>query len=157
MTGATTIVLAESTDTLELVTSAAASLEVNVTYIDASDPAGPVPGGAKKQNTVIHSVTTTAILAASAEGMRRHVKQIIVRNNDPVASNDVTLRFSRNAASSELQKQTLLPGAALVYIEGVGFDVSKPSSGSDDAVATTRSRQARADTEDTAIYRKTAK
>ena len=140
------IVLAAITDELQLVTGAASSVDVNVTYVDVSNATGTTSDVAKKKDTAISTAATTGILAASAAGTPRNVKQIIIRNTDALLSNDVTLRLSRNAAISELHKQTLAPGEALVYIEGVGFTTPNLHLGDDVAIA-----------EDTTTYRKTAK
>jgi len=140
------IILAAIADELELVTSAASSVDVNVTYVDISDATGLTSNVAKKKDTAISTAATTGILAASAAGTPRNVKQIIIRNNDALLSNDVTLRLSQNSAISELHKQTLAPGETLVYIEGVGFTTPKLNLSDDLAIA-----------EDTTTYRKTDK
>jgi hypothetical protein len=149
------IVLAAITDKLELVTSAASSVDVNVTYVDVSNATGLTLRIAKKQDTAISIAATTGILASSAAGAPRNVKQIIIRNKDALLSNDVTLRLSRNAAISELHKQTLFPGETLVYIEGSGFTTPKPNLGDDRATA--ESRAVPINIEDTTTYRKTDK
>jgi hypothetical protein len=140
------IILAAIADELELVTSAASSVDVNVTYVDISDATGLTSNVAKKKDTAISTAATTGILAASAAGTPRNVKQIIIRNNDALLSNDVTLRLSQNSAISELHKQTLAPGETLVFIEGVGFTTPKLNLSDDLAIA-----------EDTTTYRKTGK
>jgi hypothetical protein len=140
------IILAAIADELELVTSAASSVDVNVTYVDISDATGLTSNVAKKKDTAISTAATTGILAASAAGTPRNVKQIIIRNNDALLSNDVTLRLSQNSAISELHKQTLAPGETLVFIEGVGFTTPKLNLSDDLAIA-----------EDTTTYRKTDK
>lgn len=139
------IVLAAITDKLELVTSAASSVDVNVTYVDVSDATG-LMSVARKQDTAISLAATTGILASSAAGAPRNIKQITVRNNDALLSNDVTLRLSHNGTISELHKQTLLPGEALAYIEGLGFITPDLHFSDDLAIAT-----------DTTTYRKTDK
>lgn len=149
------IVLAAITDKLELVTSAASSVDVNVTYVDVSNATRPISIAAKKQDTAISIAATTSILACPAAGTPRNVKQIIIRNKDALLSNDVTLRLSQNATISELHRQTLLPGETLVYIEGVGFTTPKPNL--DDDRATAKSRSVPVNIEDTTIYRKTDK
>ena len=143
---AMSIMLAAITDKLELVTSAAASVDVNVTYVDISNAAGPASDVAKKKDTAISTAATTGILAPSAAGTLRNVRQIVIRNNDALLSNDVTLRLSQNATVSELRRQTLAPGETLVYIEGLGFTTPKLNLSDDRAIAT-----------DTTTYRKTDK
>jgi hypothetical protein len=150
------IVLAAITDKLELVTSEASSVDVNVTYVDVSDATGPT-SIAMKQETAISIAATTSILASSAAGTPRNVKQISIRNKDALLSNDVTLRLSRNAALFELHKQTLLPGETMAYVEGLGFITPKRNLSDDRAIATAKSRSISVNMEDTTTYRKTDK
>jgi len=147
------IMLSAITDKLELVTSAAASVEVNVSYVDISNAASPASDVAKKKDTAISSAATTGILGPSAAGALRNVKQIIIRNRDALLSSEVTLRLSHNAATSELHRQMLAPGETLVYVEGMGFTTPKPNPGGEDAGA----RSVPVNAEDTTIYRKTGK
>jgi len=151
------IMLAEITDTLELVTSSAASVDASVAYVDVGDATAPTSGTAKKQDTAIDVAATTSILTAPAAGVRRSVKQITIRNKHALLSNDVTLRLSRNGTLSELHNQTLLPGETLAYVEGLGFITPKPALGDHSAIAAGRRQSVPVDTEDTTIYRKTDK
>jgi hypothetical protein len=150
------IILAAITEKLELVTSAASTVEVNVTYMDVNNATGLISGGAK-QDTAISTATTTGILASSAAGSLRNVKQITIRNKGALFSNDVTLRLNQNATIFELHKQTLLPGQALIYIEGVGFITPRPNLSDDRLIASAKSSSVPINMEDSAIYRKTDK
>lgn len=69
-----------STDSFELVTSAACTLDVVVSYVDYTSSAA-TPGA---QNTAITTATTTTIITAPAASTQRQVKRINVRNKGSV-------------------------------------------------------------------------
>lgn len=114
------LLLAATTDKLQLITSAAATIDVHVSYVDAVSTT-LVPSGGGKQNTAISTAATTDILAAPAASTLRNAKTIQIRNKHASLSCDVTVQFNQNATLFELHKVTLLAGEALEYIEGVGF------------------------------------
>lgn len=114
------IYLTATTDKLDLITSAAAAVDVNANYIDASASGLTSPAGGR-QNTAISTATTTDVLSAPGASTTRTLKQMTIRNKDATLSCDVTLRFNQNGTAFELHKLTLNPGECLIYIEGVGF------------------------------------
>ena len=116
------ILLATTTDKLQLVTSAATSVDVHVSYIDASSTT-LVPSGGGKQNTNISTATTTDILAVPGASTFRNVKTITVRNKDASTANDVTVVYDQNGTDYELFKITLTAGATLEYTDELGFYV----------------------------------
>lgn len=120
------IYLDATTDKLQVVTSAAATVDVQANYIDAAS-ATLVPSGAGNQNTAISTATTTDILSAPASSTARTLKQVTIRNKDASVSTDATVQYNANATITEIHKETLLPGYCLIYIEGVGFFLIKPS------------------------------
>ena len=61
-----------STDSLEVVTSAACTLDVVTSYVDYTASAA-TPGS---QNTAITTATTTTIISAPAASTQRQVKRI---------------------------------------------------------------------------------
>lgn len=113
------ILLTATTDTLDLVSSSAANLDVHVSYMDYNGTT-VTPG---RQNTAISSAATTDILAAPAGSTQRNAKTINIRNRHATTPNTVTVRFDQNATIFELHSVTLAAGECLEYIEGVGFFV----------------------------------
>ena len=124
------IFLPLTTDKIELVTSAASTVDVNVNFVDAA-AATLVPSAAGKQNTAIVTAATTDILASPGASTTRTLKQMTARNKDASLSNDLTVRYNANGTTYELHKVTLLAGQTLEYIEGVGFFTLKPAAGLD--------------------------
>lgn len=108
-----------STDKIQLVTSAAVTVDVHATYMDLLS--GAVTPG--RQNTAVTTATTTDIVAAPAASTYRNVVELLVRNKHASTSVDVTVVHDLSATDAELFKVTLLAGQTLEYKEGVGFFV----------------------------------
>lgn len=115
------LILADTNDKLQLVTSAAATIDAVVSYMDCSDASPPVVDAPSSQKTAITTATTTDILAVPGANKRRNVKSIHIRNRHATLACDVTVVLDDNATDYELHKVTLAAGDCLEYIEGVGF------------------------------------
>ncbi len=121
------IILALTTDKLEVVTSAAADIDVHVSFMDVdgvSPSANVTPG---KQNTAITTAATTDVLAAPGANIYRNAKTINIANKDTADSTDVTVRFNQSGTIFTLVKQTLAPNDCLEYVEGVGWFLLTPN------------------------------
>jgi hypothetical protein len=116
------IYLTATTDTIEVVTTTTAAIDVQANYIDAASST-LVPSGAGRQNTAISSIATTTVLSAPAASTTRTLKQLTIRNKSTSVSNTVTLQYDQNTVQYEIYAATLEPGAELIYIEGLGFNV----------------------------------
>lgn len=125
------ILLIGSNDLLSLITSAAANVDVIASYMDMTNADPPVVKGSTS-GTDLHSAittaTTTTIVAAPNSTDRRNVKTLHIRNKHASVSVDVTVQINRSAALTEMHKATLVAGASLEYIEGIGFFVLAPPS-----------------------------
>lgn len=111
-----------TTDTLELVTSAAVTVDVMISwvdYVDAATTASP-----NRTATAITTGTTTTILAAAGGATTtRNAKTINIRNKHASSSNTVTVNQNISSALYQLAKATLLAGETLTFVEGVGWRV----------------------------------
>lgn len=116
------ILLADTNDKLALVTSAAATLDVVVAYIDASNTT-LVPSGGGKQLTAITTAATTDILAAPAASTLRNLKSMTVRNKHATLATDVTIHYNDNATLYEIYKCNLAAGQTLEFTDELGFYV----------------------------------
>jgi hypothetical protein len=113
------ILLTSTSDKLQLITSAAATIDVHASWVETS-ATGIVPG---RTNTNISTATTTDVVVAPAAATQRNVKTLHVRNKDSVTC-DVTVQHTDGTRTVQLHKVTALPaGAALEYIDEVGFQV----------------------------------
>jgi hypothetical protein len=117
------LLLTATTDKLQLVTSAAGTLDVHASFIDMSNADPPVVKGSTsgKQNTAITTATTTDIVASPAASTTRNVKTLHIRNKHASTATDVTVVYDQNGTDFDLWKCNLGPGEALEYIEGIGF------------------------------------
>jgi len=113
------LLLAATTDKLQLVTSAAVTVDVHASFVDRDTSNVITPG---KQNTAITTATTTDIVAAPAANTVRNIQTLTIRNRG-AAAQDVTVVFDQNGTDYELHKATLLAGQALIWLDGVGFVV----------------------------------
>lgn len=111
------LILAATTDKLQLLTSAAVTVDVHASWADLN--AGTVTPG--KTNTAITTATTTDIVAAPASSTQRNIQTLVIRNKDAASAVDVTVIFDQNGTDFELHKVTLNAGQCLEYLEGVGF------------------------------------
>lgn len=111
-------------DKLQLVTSAAATVDVHASYVDVSNANPPVVQGDTmgRTNTAITTAATTDIVAGPGSGDIRNVKTLHIRNKSTTAATDVTVQHViSGGTTAELHKTTLGTGDMLEYIEGVGF------------------------------------
>ena len=111
------LVLALTTDKLQVITGQAVTVDVHASHVDYAS--GAVTPG--KTNTAITTATTTDVVAAPAASTQRNVRQLVIRNKSTSASVDVTVQYNQNATLFELIKITLAAGDTLEYAEGYGF------------------------------------
>lgn len=113
------ILLTSTSDKLQLITSAAAAVDVHASWIDNSASA-ITPG---RTNTAVTTATTTDIVAAPAASVQRNIKTLHVHNSDGALSCDVTVQHTDGTNIVQLHKVTLANGDGLEYIDEVGFRV----------------------------------
>lgn len=114
------LMLANTTDKLQLVTDAASAIDSVVHWGDYS--AGSVTLG--RSLTAIASATTTDIVAAPAASTVRKIKAGTWRNKG-AGVNNVTVVYDANGTDYEMHKESLNPGDCLQYNEAVGFFVTR--------------------------------
>lgn len=114
------MIVLESTDKLQLVTSAAATVDVVASHVTSTGVAGSnvTPG---MTPTAITTATTTDIVAAPAASNYKNVKTVTIRNKHATLSCDVTVILDRSGTDYELAKFTLDPGEVLEFDEQLGF------------------------------------
>ena len=100
-----------ASDTLRLVSSAAATLDV-VALHATTDGAATTKG---KTRTAIASASTTVIVPAPGAGLERTVYDLKIRNRHASLATIVTLQDFDGTTAFELLRVTLGPGEALVY------------------------------------------
>ena len=118
------LLLVATTDKLQIVTGAAAAIDVHASWSD--NAAGAITYG--KTNTAITTATTTDVVAAPGASTVRNVKTLHIRNKDASVASDVTVVYDQNGSDFEIRKETLQPGEHLDYIEGIGWFKSGPTA-----------------------------
>lgn len=117
------LLLTATTDTVEIVTAAAVTVDVHVSYMDyASGTVTP-----DRQNTAITTATTTTVVSAPAASTTRNVKTLTARNRSG-ANIDLKVQFNQNGTRYELFQATLLPNQTLQFKDGVGFGIVSTST-----------------------------
>lgn len=113
------MLILNNTDALRLTTSSAALVDVHASWTNLTTATGAV--APNRTNTAFSSATTADIVATPTSGVVTNVKTLHIRNRDTSVSCDVTVVYNQNGTAFELHKVTLVPGATLEYVEGVGF------------------------------------
>lgn len=114
------ILLTNTTEILELLTTQAISTDYYVSYADMTTSAF-TPG---QSNGNISTATTTTILSAPGASTQRQVKFISIRNRSSTSSQVVTLKHDTSGTERYLTADiTLGAGETLEYNDGVGFIV----------------------------------
>jgi hypothetical protein len=106
-----------TTDKIQLVTSAAGTVDVLASWVDNN--AGTIDGDSTA--SAITTATTTDIVAAPASSVIRNTKTINVRNKHASNSNTVTVQWTDGTTTVELFKLALAAGEVLTYVEGIGW------------------------------------
>jgi len=127
------IILDNTTEILELTTTAAVSTDVYVSFADITTTA--FTGGA--QDTNISTATTTTILSAPAASTQRQVKYVAIRNRSTTASQTVTVKHDTSGTERYLTADVVLSaGETLTYTQDLGW-VVKNKTGLDKVIDTT--------------------
>jgi len=103
-----------STDALELVTSAAGSIDYDVTWSNVTATALTTPGTTKGN---VNTATTTTILAAPSASNWRYIRAATFHNASTTVSNSLTLQIDVSATNRLVAKFTLAPGEYAVLDE----------------------------------------
>jgi hypothetical protein len=110
------IILATTSDSLELVTSAAGSIDYSVHYADHTTSSATA--GASVGN--VATATTTTVAAAPAASTQRQVREVTIRNAGS-AANIVTVQIDPTGTVRTLVQATLSAGETLLYSAGQGW------------------------------------
>lgn len=114
------IFLSATTETLELKTSTAASLDYQINWVDVVAATSATPGSTQGNTT-----TSATILAAPVGGTSRQVKSISIRNKD--ASLATTVSVVKDVSGTEYKitaEAVLQVDEVLTYEDGVGWSIN---------------------------------
>lgn len=118
------ILLFSTTDKLQVVTDAAATVHAHVSWMDATLSGGTIQNNTMqpgRSNTIITTATTTDVAASPGTNKVRNVKTVHIRNADATLSVGVVVQHTDGTNTVQLHGDILAPGEAMEYIEGIGF------------------------------------
>jgi hypothetical protein len=118
------IILSSTSDKLQVITSAAATVDVHASWIDNAN--GAITPG--RSNTAISTATTTDIVGAPGAGTLRDIETVHIRNKHASTACDVTVQHTDGTIVSQMHKLTLTAGMALQYVDGEGFLLAPTTS-----------------------------
>jgi hypothetical protein len=114
------ILLTATTDTLELLTGAAVSVDVVCSFVDITTTAF-TPGTAQQN---VATATTVTIVTAPAASTQRQIKQLSFRNKSTTAAQTVTVKKDISGTEYYITPDVQLnPGEQLLYTDGAGWTV----------------------------------
>jgi hypothetical protein len=106
-------------DQLQLLTSAAATIDVHATFIDTASTA-ITPG---RTNTAIVTAATTVVVASPVASTQRNIKTLHVRNKDAALTCTVTVQTYDGTTTLPLYVTPLKPGEMLEMTDMGGLQV----------------------------------
>lgn len=117
------ILLDTTAKKLQLVTSAAADIDVNLSWVDMTTADPPVVKGSTSGSAEasVTTAATTDICAAPGASTVRNVKHVSVRNAHASTPCVVTVVKDVSGTDYELYKATLAAGDLLTFTEGTGW------------------------------------
>src|SRR5678815_1830102 len=98
------IILPNTTDKLQVVTSAAGDVDVVVSYGETDQATPPVVKPFGRQLSNITTATTTDILGSPAASTTRTPEEMSIRNAHATVSNIITVLYNANATTYEVKK-----------------------------------------------------
>lgn len=114
------LLLTATNQTLSVITGAAASIDITVSYVDITNSSFD-PG---VQDTNISTATTTTICSAPAASTQRQIKSLLIRNRNASTTNTVTLTKVNGISTYYVTPDIALPpNNSIQYIDGKGFNL----------------------------------
>src|SRR5262245_43432905 len=102
-----------STDSLQVVTGSAGSVDIHASWSNLNTSTGAVTPDRTLVNTA--AATTSTACASPSSGNVRTVKTLTVRNKHASNANDITVQHFNGSTAFELIKVTLSAGEQLHY------------------------------------------
>lgn len=113
------LLLTSTADKIQVITDTASLVNVHASWVDHN--AGTITPG--RANTVINSITTTDVVASPAASTQRNVQTLTVKNRDSSVA-VVTIQHTDGTTIAQLYSGVLLAGDQLIFMDGVGFQLT---------------------------------
>jgi hypothetical protein len=108
------LLLASTTDKVNLITGSAADVDVHVSYVKYVAPSTVTPG--RKNTKGIVTAVTTDITGSPAASEVWNVKTITVRNKHATVATDITIEHTDGTNNVQLKKVNLAAGEEYQYV-----------------------------------------
>ena len=108
--------LASTADLIQVVTSAAAQVEVHASWVDLNTSSGTITPD-RKNTPPITTATTTTVVPSPPASTVRNLKHLNITNDHASASCTVTVEHTDGTVVVELMSFTLLPGENMIFNE----------------------------------------
>lgn len=110
------MIILTTTDTLEIVTTTAATLNYNINYVDHTSTTA-VPG---RSFGSISSITTTTVLTAPAASTTRQIRSITILNVS-ATSNNITVQLDVSGTNTALTDAEIATGEGFNFTDNEGW------------------------------------
>lgn len=111
------IVLKPTTDSLELVTENASSIDYNISWVDHTST-GVTPGRSAGK---VSSVTTSSLVAAPGSGVTRQIRGVSLLNTTSGSASTIKVQVDNSSTETVMTRVNLQPGDSLNYSDGPGW------------------------------------
>ena len=113
------LLLTSTVDVIQIVATDATQLEIHASYAD--NAAGVVTPG--RQNTTVTVSGTTTVVTSPAQNVQRNIRTLVVRNDDPSASNNVKVEHVAETSTTTLWYGNLSAGEEAILSQEGTWDV----------------------------------
>lgn len=113
------IFLSATNEKLEITTSAAADVDVSVSWVDIDTTDDSITPGS--DDIAFTTATTKDIVVAPGANVVRNIQHLNIRNKDSVDASDVTIIKDVGGTDFQQRKVLLSAGEAYLYEEGLGW------------------------------------
>jgi hypothetical protein len=114
------LLLTSTSDKIQVISGAAADLEVHASYADLV-AAATLPTFGRTNTASITTATTTDVVGPPAASTTRNVQTLSIRNNHASIASTVLVQHTDGTTVETLIKVTLLAGELLLWSEGAWF------------------------------------
>jgi len=110
------MIILTTTDTLEIVTTTAATLNYNINYVDHTSTTA-TPG---RTFGSISSITTTTVLSSPAASTTRQIRSITILNVSST-SNNITVQLDVSGTNTALTDAEIATGEGFNFTDNAGW------------------------------------
>lgn len=111
------ILLASTSDKIQVITTAAGKIDVYAAFMDYDSTASPTVSGGRRNFAITTATTTDVVPSPAAATTLRNLKNLKISNNHATITNTVTVQHTDGTTVIQLEQLTLLPGERMAIDE----------------------------------------